>query len=83
MQNDQTITVKVQSIMSLIDIIDMFYGDSISTLSHPEQRTELVNAVASLSEAAKSTDPVLANDLLVISRSYSTWVTDADGEEEI
>lgn len=82
MQNDQTITVKAQTIMSLIDIIDMFYGDSISTLSHPAQRAELVNAVASLAEAAKPTDPVLADDLLIISKSYSTWVTDTDGDQE-
>lgn len=78
MQNDQTVTVKVQAIMTLIDIIDMFREDWISTLSHSRQRTELVNAVTSIAEAAAATDPILANDLLMISQSYATWTTDED-----
>ena len=80
METDQTVTIDISAITTLIDIIDMFYNDSISTLTDSEQRTQLVQAVTDIANAAKSTDPSLSDDLLTTANTYASWLTDTDEE---
>ena len=82
MQDPQLIKIDISTLMALVNVIDMFYSDSISTLSDLEQRTQLVNAITTIAEETKGIDTLATDNLLILANDFAKWPTDTDGEED-